>query len=205
VKEAGAQLGLWQLRADTITKILLRQLTRSGDPHGANRCHEAARRSRRQFGGWQPFLTQSNSFQLTGKIGRRPTDGELLYGAISWGSAAAPPSLIFERRGQSAGPSGARPVSERRRGETVSIFYRPQGGRGPRSVSEVYSVLTLAQLRPSAAQFHRRRATRDGPPVGVNAHSASNRRSPSAAKLRRSTMQPNLVEFFRIPRTGDAG
>ena len=64
-------------------------------------------------------LTQSNSFKLTGKIGRRPTDAEL-YMAHFMGVGGAG-KLISERRGQSASLRRA-DVSERGRRQPFDLL-----------------------------------------------------------------------------------
>ena len=64
-------------------------------------------------------LTQSNSFKLTGKIGRRPTDSEL-YMAHFMGVGGAG-QADHQRRGQSAG-HGRADVSECRRGQPFDLL-----------------------------------------------------------------------------------
>src|SRR4051794_32100241 len=81
-------------------------------------------------------LTQSNSFKLTGKIGRRPTDSELYMAHfMGVGGAAKLISNAEDHPGASAArlfPSAA--------AANRSIFYDRSGQA--RSVSQVYSVLT---------------------------------------------------------------
>jgi hypothetical protein len=81
-------------------------------------------------------LTQSNSFRLTGKIGRRPTDGEL-YMAHFMGVGGA--AKLISNAEDNPQASGAR-LFPNAAAANRSIFYE-RGGRA-RSVSEVYSVLT---------------------------------------------------------------
>jgi hypothetical protein len=81
-------------------------------------------------------LTQSNSFRLTGKIGRRPTDGEL-YMAHFMGVGGA--AKLIANAEDNPRASGAR-LFPNAAAANRSIFYE-RGGRA-RSVSEVYSVLT---------------------------------------------------------------
>jgi hypothetical protein len=81
-------------------------------------------------------LTQSNSFKLTGKIGRRPTDGEL-YMAHFMGVGGA--AKLIANAEDNPHASGAR-LFPNAAAANRSIFYE-RGGRA-RSVSEVYSVLT---------------------------------------------------------------
>ena len=99
-------------------------------------------------------LTQSNSFKLTGKIGRRPTDGELYMAHFMGVGGAA--KLINERRGQSAG-LGAR-MFPNAAAANRSIFYDQQGSA--RSVSEVYSELNARYA--SAANSPATRTRDDG-------------------------------------------
>src|SRR5437879_1525761 len=81
-------------------------------------------------------LTQSNSFRLTGKIGRRPTDGEL-YMAHFMGVGGA--ARLISNAEDNPNASAAR-LFPNAAAANRSIFY-DHSGRG-RSVSEVYSVLT---------------------------------------------------------------
>jgi hypothetical protein len=81
-------------------------------------------------------LTQSNSFKLTGKIGRRPTDSEL-YMAHFMGVGGA--AKLIGNAEDNPRASGAR-LFPNAASANRSIFYE-RGGRA-RSVSEVYSVLT---------------------------------------------------------------
>jgi transglycosylase-like protein with SLT domain len=132
VKEAGADLGYGQY-ANAITK------TRSGnytvhDP-SARQAIMKLRDDPAASSVMAAALTQSNSFQLTGQIGRRPTDSELYMahfmgvgGAARLISAAedSPKSLAAAMF-----PNAA--VANR------SIFYDREGHA--RSVSEVYAEL----------------------------------------------------------------
>src|SRR6267154_5655888 len=81
-------------------------------------------------------LTQSNSFKLTGKIGRRPTDGEL-YMAHFMGVGGA--AKLISNAEDNPNASGAR-LFPNAAAANRSIFF-DRSGRA-RSVSEVYSVLT---------------------------------------------------------------
>ena len=81
-------------------------------------------------------LTQSNSFRLTGKIGRRPTDGEL-YMAHFMGVGGA--AKLISNAEDNPQASGAR-LFPNAAAANRSIFYERTGRA--RSVSEVYSVLT---------------------------------------------------------------
>jgi hypothetical protein len=81
-------------------------------------------------------LSQSNSFKLTGKIGRRPTDNEL-YMAHFMGVGGA--SKLISNAEDNPNVSAAR-LFPNAAAANRSIFYDRSGQ--PRSVSEVYSVLT---------------------------------------------------------------
>lgn len=81
-------------------------------------------------------LTQSNSFKLTGAIGRRPTDGEL-YIAHFMGVGGA--SKLISKAEDSPGVSGPA-LFPSAAAANRSIFYNRDGSA--RSVSQVYSVLT---------------------------------------------------------------
>ncbi len=81
-------------------------------------------------------LTQSNSFKLTGKIGRRPTDAEL-YMAHFMGVGGAGKLIQNAEDNPSASAAQMFPNAA---AANQSIFY-DRSGRA-RSVSEVYSVLS---------------------------------------------------------------
>ena len=81
-------------------------------------------------------LTQSNSFSLTGAIGRRPTDAEL-YLAHFMGVSGA--SRLITNAEDNPSASAAR-LFPNAAAANRSIFYDRSGSA--RSVSEVYSVLT---------------------------------------------------------------
>jgi hypothetical protein len=81
-------------------------------------------------------LTQSNSFQLTGLIGRRPSDSELYMAHFMGVGGAAKLIANAEDNGQA---SAAR-LFPNAAAANRSIFYDRTTGRA-RSVSEVYSVL----------------------------------------------------------------
>jgi len=95
-------------------------------------------------------LTQSNSFKLTGMIGRRPTDGELYMAHFMGVGGAA--KLITNAR-QSAGLRCA-VVSECRCGEPFDLF-RPQRAR-PQRFRGLFGLMT----RYASAANSPRRAPR---------------------------------------------
>lgn len=132
VKEAGADLGYGQY-ANAITK------TRSGnytvDDPSARQAIMKLRDDPAASSVMAAALTQSNSFQLTGQIGRRPTDGELYMAHFMGAGGAARLISAAEDSPKSSAaamfPNAA--VANR------SIFYDREGHA--RSVSEVYAEL----------------------------------------------------------------
>src|SRR4030088_1423318 len=133
VKEAGAQLGYGKY-ADAITR----------SPSGSYSVSDPAARTAimklrddpAAASSMADVLTQSNSFKLTGKIGRRPTDGEL-YMAHFMGVGGATKLILNAEDNPQA--SGAR-LFPNAAAANRSIFF--DGSGRARSVSEVYSVLT---------------------------------------------------------------
>jgi hypothetical protein len=94
-------------------------------------------------------LTQSNSFKLTGMIGRRPTDGEL-YMAHFMGVGGA--ARLISNAEDNPNASGAR-LFPNAAAANRSIFYDSSGRA--RSVSEVYSVLTARYAGAANSQATR--------------------------------------------------
>jgi hypothetical protein len=133
VKEAGAQLGYGNY-ADAITRSSSGSYSVS-DP-AARSAILKLRDDPAAASAMAGVLTQSNSFKLTGKIGRRPTDGEL-YMAHFMGVGGA--AKLIGNAEDNPRTSGAR-LFPNAAAANRSIFYE-RGGRA-RSVSEVYSVLT---------------------------------------------------------------
>jgi hypothetical protein len=142
VKEAGGQLGYGQY-ADAISK------TSSGEYAVAD---ASMRRSIMKLrddpvasSAMAAVLTQSNSFQLTGKIGRRPTDPEL-YMAHFLGTGGA--AKLIAKAEDSPQASAVR-MFPNAAAANRSIFY-DRTGKG-RSVSEVYSVLSTHYAAAASA------------------------------------------------------
>ena len=122
-------------------------------------------------------LTQSNSFKLTGKIGRRPTDAEL-YMAHFMGVGGAGKLISSAEDNPKASASRMFPnAAEANR----SIFY-DRSGRS-RSVSEVYSVLSsrYASAANSPATRTAMAAAGGDLPSGVTVASAAQATSPAQA------------------------
>jgi transglycosylase-like protein with SLT domain len=158
VKEAGAQLGYGKY-ADAITR----------SPSGGYSVSDPAARDAIMklrddpdaASSMAAVLTQSNSFKLTGKIGRRPTDGEL-YMAHFMGVGGA--AKLISNAEDKPNASGAR-LFPNAAAANRPIFY-DRGGR-ERSVSEVYSVLTqrYAAAANSPATRTAMAAVGDTPPA----------------------------------------
>ncbi|MBR1272472.1 transglycosylase SLT domain-containing protein [Bradyrhizobium sp. AUGA SZCCT0222] len=132
VKEAGSQLGYGKY-ADAITK----------NPSGSYSVSDPTARAEimklrdnpEAASSMAGVLTQSNSFKLTGKIGRRPSDAEL-YMAHFMGVGGAGKLISSAEDNPRASAVQMFPAAAE---ANRSIFY-DRSGRG-RSVSEVYSVL----------------------------------------------------------------
>jgi hypothetical protein len=133
VKEAGAQFGYGNY-ADAITKSSSGTYS-VGDP-ATRAAVLKLRNDPVASAAMAGVLTQSNSFSLTGKIGRRPTDGEL-YMAHFMGVGGAARLITNAEDNPNASGAGLFPNAA---AANHSIFY-DRSGRA-RSVSEVYSVLT---------------------------------------------------------------
>jgi hypothetical protein len=132
VKEAGAQLGYGNY-ADAISKSSSGAYSVS-DP-AARTAIMKLRDDPVASSAMAAVLTQSNSFQLTGKIGRRPTDGELYMAHFMGVGGAARLISSAEDTPQASGAALFPNAAAANR----SIFF-DHSGRA-RSVSEVYSVL----------------------------------------------------------------
>jgi hypothetical protein len=132
VKEAGGELGYGQY-ADAITK------TSSGEYVVSDSSTRQAIMKLRDdpaiASAMAGALTQSNSFQLTGAIGRRPTDSEL-YMAHFMGVGGAAKLITSAEDNPQATAARMFPSAA---AANRSIFYDHSGNA--RSVSEVYSVL----------------------------------------------------------------
>src|ERR1700686_3263061 len=133
VKEAGAQLG-YGAYADAITKSSSGGYSVS-DP-AMRKAILKLRDDPAAASAMAAVLTQSNSFKLTGMIGRRPTDSEL-YMAHFMGVGGA--AKLISNAEDNPNASGAA-LFPNAAAANQSIFY-DRTGRA-RSVSEVYSVLT---------------------------------------------------------------
>src|SRR6202023_1945794 len=134
VKEAGSQLGYGQY-ADAISKSSSGSYSVS-DP-AARDAILKLRDDPAASSSMAAVLTQSNSFKLTGKLGRRPTDGEL-YMAHFMGVGGA--AKLISNAEDNPQASAAR-LFPNAAAANRSIFFDRSTGRA-RSVSEGYSVLS---------------------------------------------------------------
>src|SRR3954466_10785376 len=132
VKEAGSQVGYGSY-ADAITKSPSGTYSVS-DP-AARRAILKLRDDPAASAAMAGVLGRSNSFKLTGRIGRRPTDSEL-YMAHFMGVGGA--SKLIANAEDNPRASGAR-LFPNAAAANRPIFYDSSGRA--RSVSEVYSVL----------------------------------------------------------------
>ncbi|WP_407155230.1 transglycosylase SLT domain-containing protein [Bradyrhizobium sp. STM 3557] len=133
VKEAGGQLGYGQY-SDAITKTASGDYTVS-DP-SMRQAIMKLRDDPKASSSMAAALTQSNSFQLTGKLGRRPTDAEL-YMAHFMGAGGAAKLITSAQDTPRATAAQMFPGAA---AANRPIFYDQDGNA--RSVSQVYAVLT---------------------------------------------------------------
>jgi transglycosylase-like protein with SLT domain len=133
VKEAGSQFGYGKY-ADMITKSS--DGTYSVADSAARQAIMKLRDDPTVASAMAAALTQSNSFQLTGLLGRRPNDGEL-YMAHFMGVGGA--ARLIANAEDNPQASAAR-LFPNAAAANRSIFYDRTSGRA-RSVSEVYAVL----------------------------------------------------------------
>jgi hypothetical protein len=152
VKEAGSQLGYGQY-ANAISKSASGTYSVS-DPN-ARAAIMKLKDDPTASSAMAAVLTQSNSFKLTGMIGRRPTDSELYMAHFMGVNGAAKLITNAEDNPQASGaqlfPNAA--------AANHSIFYDSSGRA--RSVSDVYSTLTS------------RYASAAGSPATLNAMAAA--------------------------------
>jgi len=146
VKEAGTQLGYGQYAA-AISRSTS-GLYSVSDP-SARAAIMKLRDNPEASSAMAAVLTKSNSFKLTGKIGRRPTDAELYMAHFMGVGGAA--KLILNAE-DNPGTSGARLFPNAATANRPIFFDR--SGR-ERSVSEVYSVLTSRYASAADSQATR--------------------------------------------------
>ena len=146
VKEAGSQLGYGNY-ADAISKSSSGTYS-VGDPT-ARTAIMKLRDDPVASSAMAAALSQSNSFQLTGMIGRRPTDSELYMAHFMGVGGAAKLISGAEDNPQASGAA----LFPNAAGANRSIFYDHTGRA--RSVSEVYSVLNARYASASNAKSTR--------------------------------------------------
>lgn len=146
VKEAGAQFGYGSY-ADAISKSDTGRYSVS-DPE-AKAAILKLRDDPVASSAMAGVLTQSNSFKLTGMIGRRPTDSEL-YMAHFMGAGGA--AKLINKAEENPGASAAA-LFPAAAAANQSIFYDRAGNA--RSVSEVYSVLNARYVNAAGSQATR--------------------------------------------------
>ncbi|CAN5420424.1 transglycosylase [soil metagenome] len=143
VKEAGSQLGYGKY-ADAISK------SDSGSYSVSDPAAKAEILKLRDdpvaASAMAGVLTQSNSFKLTGNIGRRPTDAEL-YMAHFMGVGGASKLITSAENNPTASGAALFPNAA---AANRSIFYDSSGSA--RSVSQVYSVLTTRYASAAGSQ-----------------------------------------------------
>jgi hypothetical protein len=166
VKEAGADAGYGQ-HADAITKTVSGDYVVS-DPT-ARRAIMKLRDDPAASSSMAALLTQSNSFQLTGKIGRRPTDSELYMAHFLGVGGAARLITSAEDNPQAS----AVKIFPNAAAANRSVFYDRQGR--PRSVSDVYSVLNSRYAGAAGSQATQTALAMYGasPPVSQQVASAA--------------------------------
>ena len=143
VKEAGSQLGYGKY-ADAITKDASGSYSVS-DP-AARAAIMKLRDDPDAASSMAGVLTQSNSFKLTGKIGRRPSDAEL-YMAHFMGVGGA--GKLINGAEENPNASAAR-MFPNAAAANRSIFYDRSGSA--RSLSQVYSVLSTRYAAAANSQ-----------------------------------------------------
>jgi hypothetical protein len=144
VKEAGAQLGYGNL-ADQISKSS--DGTYSVSDSTTRKSIMKLRDDPTVASEMAAALTQSNSFKLTGMIGRRPSDSEL-YMAHFMGVGGAAKLIANAEDNPQASAARLFPNAA---AANRSIFYDRATGRA-RSVSEVYSVLQQRYASAASSQ-----------------------------------------------------
>lgn len=146
VKEAGTQLGYGNY-ADAISKISSGSYT-VDDPF-MKRSIMKLRDDPEAASSMAAALTQSNSFKLTGLLGRRPSDSELYMAHFMGVGGAAKLIANAEDNPQAVGARLFPNAASANR----SIFYAKDGRA--RSVSEVYSVLNARYASAANAKSTR--------------------------------------------------
>jgi Transglycosylase SLT domain len=202
VKEAGGGLGYGQY-ADAITRTPSGDYTVS-DP-SMYRSIMKLRDDPAASSAMAGVLTQSNSFQLTGKIGRRPTDPELYMAHFMGVGGAAKLINSAVDDPQASAPR----MFPNAAGANRAIFYDRQGSA--RSVSEVYSVLSAryaVAAGSSATQTALAMYGASPPPLTLASATPATRPVQAAASLDTATYLsqfPDVRAAAPVASTADAG
>ncbi|MCP3445207.1 lytic transglycosylase domain-containing protein [Bradyrhizobium sp. CCGUVB14] len=171
VKEAGTQLGYGNY-SDAITRTSSGTYT-VDDPF-MKRSIMKLRDDPEAASSMAAALTQSNSFKLTGLLGRRPSDSELYMAHFMGVGGAAKLIANAEDNPQAVGarlfPNAA--------SSNRSIFYAKDGRA--RSVSEVYSVLNARYASASNAKSTRSAMAMYGDTPSTTQVAAANGVQPTA-------------------------
>lgn len=199
VKEAGPMLGFGKY-ADAITKSDSGTYSVS-DPSARNDILKL-RDDPAINAAMAGVLTQSNSFKLTGQIGRRPTDGEL-YIAHFMGVGGAAKLINAAENNPRASAPGMFPNAA---AANQPIFFDRSGNA--RSVSEVYSVLTSRYANAANSQTTRAAIAALGagsgaPPAYAAAASDSNAFYLSGFPQAQQTASSQQAGFRTLFQAGD--
>ena len=159
VKEAGGQLGYGKY-ADAISRSESGSYSVS-DPAAREEILKL-RDDPAASSAMAGVLTQSNSFKLTGAIGRRPTDAEL-YMAHFMGASGATRLITSAENNPTASGAALFPAAA---AANPSIFY-DQGGRA-RSVADVYSVLSTRYAAAAGSPVTQMAVATAGPTGSVS-------------------------------------
>jgi len=201
VKEAGSQLGYGKY-ADAISK------SSSGNYYVNDPSMRTSIMKLRDdpdaSSSMAAVLTQSNSFKLTGKIGRRPTDNEL-YMAHFMGVGGA--AKLISNAEDNPNASAAR-LFPNAAAANRSIFYEKGTGRA-RSVSEVYSVLTTRYAAAANAKDTRTAFAALGgtpPPLAIASVTAPSIANASVPTLANANFISNIPDARTVmPVTATTG
>ena len=158
VKEAGTQLGYGKY-ADAITRSPSGSYT--VDDPDTRAAILKLRDDPAESSAMAGVLTQSNSFKLTGMIGRRPNDAEL-YMAHFMGVGGA--AKLISNTETNPNASGAA-LFPKAAAANRSIFY--DRGGGARSVAQVYSVLSARYAGAANSPAAQRAIASAGPKADV--------------------------------------
>jgi hypothetical protein len=187
VKEAGAAFGYGQY-ADAISKSPSGHYS-VDDPSARNEILKL-RDDPAANAAMAGVLTQSNSFKLTGALGRRPTDGEL-YIAHFMGVGGASRLITSAENNPSASAPAFFPQAA---AANRPIFYDRDGS--PRSVSQVYTVLTSRYAAAASSPMARTAMASAG--VTPGASEPVSLRAPNTATYLSYFPQPTVAANERV-------